>query len=487
MTTLLIMTTGQTDVQLVKNDERCEFSKDCVGKLHDQLRHNPTHWAVDETPSHRGDPVESLPEENFTICTPKLDAALSWFASEQPDRLLILGTTRKSFKEDPRFAGEILSRRADELGIKDVIVSPYLEADDGWLEDRSNPIDAIVRREVVGRIERAIISAVDGVSKVVVAASGGMPEIKALVRELARLHTPQSVEFKSIEIGDGSRTNQPDVATARDNLDPVQVVRARWHALELIEKGNLLGAWGAVAHLQDKPGQNWVEVVKWLAHYASSLPLPTGCNLAILSHQRMAVRAALRVELSLCAGDIPRAVHGTVAFFEAALWDKLLEHFERDATDIRWLKLRAGAEAPVGKLLREGVDDDKNRPFESKSRPDGQVWFWFHESGAGRFARDYVKSEPLKKLLGAVDKVKLLRNDVAHNEPTTKLMDSAAEKMRAVQLWANQAGSNQNTFLTQPLVKDVLIELGVDNPEHLLESLLIEVRSRLRSVPEHDA
>jgi len=34
----------------------------------------------------------------------------------------------------------------------------------------------------------------------------------------------------------------------------------------------------------------------------------------------MAVRAALRVELALRAGDIPRAVHGTVAFFEAALW-----------------------------------------------------------------------------------------------------------------------------------------------------------------------
>jgi hypothetical protein len=63
-------------------------------------------------------------------------------------------------------------------------------------------------------------------------------------------------------------------------------------------------------------------VIKWLAHFAASLPLPTACDLAVLSHERMAVRAALRVELALRAGDIPRAVHGTVAFLEAALWDK---------------------------------------------------------------------------------------------------------------------------------------------------------------------
>lgn len=106
----------------------------------------------------------------------------------------------------------------------------------------------------------------------------------------------------------------------------------------LIEKGNLLGAWGAVSHLEGTPRQKWTQVIKWLSQFASSLPfeppLPQDSDLAVLSHRRMAVRAALRIELALRAGEIARAVHGTVAFFEAALWDKLLEHFERDPNEL---------------------------------------------------------------------------------------------------------------------------------------------------------
>src|SRR5205807_9301817 len=43
---------------------------------------------------------------------------------------------------------------------------------------------------------------------------------------------------------------------------------------------------------------------------------------------RQAVRAALRVEFALMADDVPDAVHGTVAFFEAALWDHLNERLD---------------------------------------------------------------------------------------------------------------------------------------------------------------
>ncbi|HLH72746.1 MAG TPA: hypothetical protein VKX96_05635 [Chloroflexota bacterium] len=66
--------------------------------------------------------------------------------------------------------------------------------------------------------------------------------------------------------------------------------------------------------------------MKWLADFAASLPIPDECDIDLLKHPRMAVRAALRVELALLAGDIPRAVHGTVAFFEAAFWDWLKKY-----------------------------------------------------------------------------------------------------------------------------------------------------------------
>jgi hypothetical protein len=133
-----------------------------------------------------------------------------------------------------------------------------------------------------------------------------------------------------------------------------------------------------------------------------------------------------------------------------------------------------GAIAPTGKLVRSDERDCKEnmkRPFECRRLSDGSDCFWFHESGAGRFSDYYVKSLPMKELLLAIEKVKRLRNDVAHNEPTPKLMNQATSDMQAVALW-----SNTNTFLSQPLVQKMLVELGEEHPERLLANLLADVR-----------
>jgi hypothetical protein len=304
-----------------------------------------------------------------------------------------------------------------------------------------------------------------------------------LISELVRLHAVSGPTVTALEVPDRERVQGEDRAV-EEKFQPAAGFRARWHALSLIEKGNLLGAWGAVSHLERVPGQKWTEVVKWLAQFASSLPfdppLPTGCNLDVLSHHRMAVRAAIRVELALRAGDIPRAVHGTVAFFEAAIWDHLVDRFERTGQRQQGgelLRLKEGALAPSGrKLLRnEEPVDRKKRDCPFAHRENGS--YLFFEDGAGRLAYYYLRSQPLKELHDSVVNVKVLRNDVAHNEPTPELMNEARTRMQTAQLW-----SSNDTFLSQPLVQAVLKELGEPHPEQLCSNLISTIRKRLRTV-----
>jgi hypothetical protein len=264
--------------------------------------------------------------------------------------------------------------------------------------------------------------------------------------------------------------------------EPLVSFQSRRRALELIARGNLLGAWAIAEPLHgDETEHAWTRVIEWLACFASSLPIPESCDIPVLTHRRMAVRAALRVELALRAGDIPRAVHGTVAFFEAALWDHLLDRFERTNKKCRGrdaLRLKDGVSGPSGRqLLRNDEPDEKekrNCPFE---RLDDGTYLFF-EDGAGRFSRDYVQSEKLKRLTDAITKIRELRNDVAHNEPTPALMKDARKRMQDASLW-----STQNTFLSQSLIQDVLKELGEPDPAELCDNLIAEVRSRLLEAP----
>lgn len=474
MTSLLVLTTGQSDVQLVRGGERVELDTKQCGVLHDAI--SSRKWSVVTTPTTKAtDRAVALPDGDLALCTPKLDAVLRWFAEDLPDAVLIF-ETRRTFPGDPRLAGAVLAKRLVDRGVTDLHRHAFLDGKDR-LEDPSVPDEGVIRKQIVAGLSSRIAACLASVSpvRVVVAATGGLPAANEVIQELVRLQA-SGCEVLSLEVPDGAFAGQGDAAVP-EKFHPAAGFRARWHALSLVEKGNLLGAWGAVSHLVGQPGQEWVRVVRWLADFASSLPIAVDCDLPSVKHQRMAVRAAIRVELALRAGDVPRAVHGTVAFFEAALWDRLLEHFEPDPNDARWLKRRGTTTAPAGKLLRDGGSDDLPRPFERKDRRDGQEWYWFHESGAGRFARDYIKCNALKKLGDAVEKVKALRNDVAHNEPTPSVMDGARTKMRAAALW-----SDTGTFLSEPLVRDVLKELGVAEPAKLLTDLLTVVRDRLVSV-----
>ncbi len=457
---------------------RQELDTHNSGMLHDEIEKRQ--WAVVDTPpTKERDRTKKLPDGDLTLCTPKLDAVLKWFGMELPDAALIFETQR-SITSDPRLAGTVLQKRLNDRRVQDVHRFAFLKNEDR-LEDPSHQQDSVIKRSIVTMLTGQIVQRLEVVKpkRVVLATIGGLPAANEVIQELARLHAVDR-EVVALEVPDGAFAKQDDRAIP-EKFHPAAGYRARWHALSLIEKGNLLGAWGAVSHLEGAPHQEWTQVIQWLAHFASSLPLPAGCDLAVLSNQRMAVRAALRVELALRAGDIPRAVHGTVAFFEAALWDKLGERLERssDPKKRRFFKIVNGAALTADKLLRlgSGNDDDRKRPFELRETIDDVAWYWVYDGGGGpaaRLAKYFLQSDALEKFEVELDRIRDLRNDVAHNEPTPELMNDARARMQTAELW-----SQADTFLSQALVQAVLKELGESEPDTLLERLLSDVRRRL--------
>lgn len=484
MTTLLVMTVGRTDVQLVVNEQRHEFDGRSCGTLHDAIKSRS--WGLVDALSDksRGEPLRELPPGDLLLCTPKLDAVLAHFPSSLPTSVLIFETRRRS-AGDPRFAGEVLEHRLRDRGVEDITRVAFLTGDER-LEDPSNEVDAVVRRSVVATLSNAIALATTSLNPddlVLVATTGGLQPANELINELVRLRCVGGPRVTALEVPDGDRTKQGDRAV-EEKFHPAAGYSARWHALSLIEKGNLLGAWGAVSHLEGSPGQDWTQVIQWLAHFASSLPLPADCDLAVLSHQRMAVRAALRVELALRAGDIPRAIHGTVAFLESALWDHLAPRVERHPSSSRLFRI-VQPPLPTTLVRDENADDNSKRPFDLKKTINGVDWYWIHDDRVccTRLAKRYLALDGLEKLAQASDPVAWdLRNDIAHNEPTPELMNVARTRMQEAGLW-----SNTNTFLAQPLVENVLLELGVDSPREILNDLLKTVRATLLAVPCADS
>ena len=225
--------------------------------------------------------------------------------------------------------GEALKRRCEELlrqaeARVDKITTDATGQPTGTepLEDPKDRLDAIVRRSVVAILSRATaqqLSELQQGDRVFVATTGGLAAVNEVLIELVRLHAVGGPEVTALEVPDGNR-GQQDEHAVEETFHPASGYRARWHALSLIQKGNLLGAWGAVSHLKNQPGQEWIQVIEWLSLWASSLPSPA-CELDLLKYDgkgKRAVRSALQVELALRAGNIPSAVHGTVAFFESS-------------------------------------------------------------------------------------------------------------------------------------------------------------------------
>ncbi len=488
MNTLLVLSVGQADVQIVVNGKRHAFVKNETAKIHEALAQlDPGAWTlVDSGREKAKEEVSSLPADRpIALCTPRLDAVrrLAKDKGLTFTHALILGTQRGSQhdKQDPNHAGPILARRLKEDHGPDAWVKSYITGD-GKLDNAKEPKDALVHRDVVKRVDEEIRMAMETscAENIYVVATGGITPVTALTVNIVRMRAKAPAKVMWIDIPDAARSSgdHMDRAVLRAKIVPTPHAsfEARKAALDLIREGHLIAAWGAVKHLHDDPSEsNWTSVIELLYKWASSLDLETcRCKIPMLTdkHPR-AIDAAMRVEFALRAGDIPRAVHGTAALVEAAMWDHLMKRATlcRGKTDVYTLN-----PAPEKDLITDKPYGNKFEPFV---RVTGGYEVAHRAPSYRRIINEYFKSPSATPKLSALENaisidIRKLRNDVAHGIPTPEQMIAATKKMQDANLW-----SKQNGFLCQPLVREALKELNVSDPEKLCDALVAEVEQRL--------
>lgn len=227
---LLITTAGTSDVQLVQNGRRCKLDGSIVGTLLDEIAQRT--WEPVNSPREMGDRISRLPEGKLLICVPKVEDLLEHFrpSPERPSLSVLILETCRNMPSDPRRAGEFMEKVFHTHGVHNVKRVAYLVGDERLEGPASS---SVIRPEVVRRIEKAIVEAIECTKRergcVYVAATGGIPAVAELVTEIARFYCsfgPPMFMF-SIEVPEhGKATFAP--------YDPAEVFRTRRHTVTLI-------------------------------------------------------------------------------------------------------------------------------------------------------------------------------------------------------------------------------------------------------------
>jgi hypothetical protein len=483
---VLIVSAGDSDVQVVRANKRHLLEKAALRALHAEILRN--RLPISDTPLERCKAIDAL-QSGDRVCTPKLDLALQYAQKHQYDvvGVVVLVTQRGDHeKREPIASGHLLAQRASkalELTFLDGLAfgsgdgaSSGTGRGSGWFaylegkeelagtEERDRP----VLRAAVERIDRVIRHlACEGPGAVaLVATAGGIPAVKPVVDAAVRFHFGRE---RVILLDCNERANE--AREVPEGPHPVLSYAAKDTARELLRRGDFTGAWGAVAHLETvEEHKVWVGAIRALHDWHSVVPVDAPCDVVrdwVCTATRSA-HVALRVEACLRAGRIPEATVGTIGLIEAALADVLdaaLGSANHDAQHllVRW--------APPDEAKNWKLAGGRLVLTQITKKGKAGWWQYLPDVNGTRYLLEHFKKNGLLKYLEALQKqVRLnksatkvpvsLRNKAAHGRPDPDLMRHAPEVFQAAGFWAPPGGSHR--FLTQTLVTDALRDVGVE-------------------------
>jgi len=550
---VLMITVGAQDVKLwkqTKDGPDVEQISRPVRQKHLAIRNSTSAWAVlnkeevanqriqESSSARAGQELANLldcPDPLFTadgrlcLAVPKIESIVDSIAALKNEievvGALIFYTERlQQYRErgtDPEYAkepvasAEVVSRYLEKrfaLGSDWVVRVNGFEGlvgrYEGGVEDHD---DLPLRRAIVHRLDKAVKAFIDenkatSFSDVipVLMTTGGMDPFKQVVPAIAELRFSQRV--RDLSVPEVLKGTFPDwVGLVRERLSPSRIritrheaISARGQALELIHRGDPLGAWAAVARFRgSKQDAWWIIPLRETAAYFGGFDRQAGQGLKHLPekaaedsatkawlssieeigldvtselerHRRFALNAAMRAELALQGPDnesrrLTDALGAVCTMIDAAViaraWRYLYGDKEDPYDSDRKLEIEKFIKDSP-KLGRKDFFDKADSKLPNNSR---NVWY-----GGSVKSLDEVLGRKLEKRFSALielekalsrteqkKSLRQLRNTASHRalaREDVKIIASLASKDN-VKLWEKEVQNQWGYNILAPPAK----------------------------------
>jgi hypothetical protein len=515
MNVFLIVTAGTTDLQSVANvggEAPCRTYPGAVRALHESLlAPDGPGWVVDDSTEAlrlgefderreiapgAGDWVPD-PEGRLRIIPAKLAGALHKLRQEGHTvaGALVLATHREGRPAEPIAVGPVLaawlehghldstSFRADPPPGLDLIAprkfTYFNFLREGNLEG-ATPEDQPVRREVVATIVEAIRAIARSPwaagLQCVVSTVGGMPEVKPVAVEAARL------AFGSERVGAVIEPRFRGETVLRDPNAalPAEALRVRVAVVRRLERYDMQGAADLCSLLErDARERQWTEPIRqfarWLASEGEALdsrPAWEGSR---------AFLAAARAECALRNGQFRDAVVATCTLADGIVLDAI--ETIPWVVDLRDEKgtFSAGGRSPVsqvrGVVIAEPLEAGR---WKYNARTDAEVEAWLV----------HVAKETRNAILSLRDCIRRrenqpapsdYRNAAIHGRLNPKDVESAKRLLLARGVWKGEP-DGACSLLSARVSARALQAMGVPEPAAVLEAHILGLRDKVSSV-----
>lgn len=513
MTTLLLVSAGRTDLQVVISDNgrECRTIPTSLRAFHESLLQNRD-WVIDEEAVRLdpfGDRDDIGPPPEYCLCDSEgrvrlvpaklkslldevgtVDAAVVFASWRDPEV-----DRREPVAVGPILAGWIEARnRGDSARARDLALQrsePWDPEQSDWpggaqwvnilrgqerLEGDGQEQQAISRKLVI-RLHLALRRLKDNLKpdRVVVARTGGFPAVKELMVLVANLvFGSERVSVREVP----ERASQPVPEGADYQKSPQETYRLREAALVRVRRGDLEAAAAFAAGVRDDTWErHWAEPVIAAADWlVGRSPVPSNAPEYLKRLNSIHLRcfwAAARAEAALRAGRIQEAVINSVTFWDAALLDAIQgANWVRRLNEIeRQLETRPGHEPPDVLL---GPPDSRAPLTPVQGRSD---WYRYYTQREHIERWLDVLDEPVKTELRVMQQalddrrpaIRNYRNAAVHGRLVGDDLLRAETEFRAAGVWSH---NQPPRFLYNggPAVR-VLRALGVSDPLSIVEGM----------------